>query len=55
MMPAKYTCPSGWTREYFGYLMSECNNHYRSQFSCVDFSLKAAVESHANHDGFFTL
>ena len=23
MFPAKYTCPSGWTREYYGYLMAE--------------------------------
>ena len=23
MVPAKYTCPSGWTREYHVYLMSE--------------------------------
>ena len=23
MVPAKYTCPTGWTREYYGYLMAE--------------------------------
>ena len=23
MVPAKYTCPTGWIREYYGYLMSE--------------------------------
>ena len=23
MVPAKFTCPSGWTREYCGYLMTE--------------------------------
>ena len=28
MIPAKYTRPSGWTREYFGYLMSERYNHH---------------------------
>ena len=43
MIPAKYTCPSGWTREYFGYLMSEHYNHGRSQFSCVDHSLKSVI------------
>ena len=52
MIPAKYTCPSGWTREYFGYLMSEKNDHHRSQFSCVDHSLKAVTGSSQNHDGF---
>ena len=51
MMPARYTCPSGWTREYFGYLMSEGYAHHRSQFSCVDHSLKTIGSSH-NHNGF---
>ena len=31
MVPAKYTCPSGWTREYYGYLMSEYNQYNPSQ------------------------
>ena len=52
MIPAKYTCPTGWTREYFGYLMSERHSHHRSQFSCVDQSLKSAISAHRNDDGF---
>ena len=52
MIPAKYTCPSGWTREYFGYLMSERNTHYRSQFSCVDYSLKPVPGSSQDQNGF---
>ena len=52
MIPAKYTCPSGWTREYFGYLMSEHHKHHRSHFSCVDQSLKPAIASHRNDNGF---
>ena len=52
VMPAKYDCPSGWTREYFGYLMSERHNHHRSQFSCVDHSLTSIIGSHHNYDGF---
>ena len=52
MIPAKYTCPSGWTREYFGYLMSENNGHHRSQFSCVDHSLTPVTGSSHNHNGF---
>ena len=52
MIPAKYTCPSGWTREYFGYLMSERIGHYRSQFSCVDYSLKPVSGSSQNHHSF---
>ena len=52
MIPAKYTCPSGWTREYFGYLMSEYHNHHRSQFSCVDHSLTPVTGSVHDHNGF---
>ena len=38
MIPAKTRCPSSWTREYYGYLMTERGNahHYRSSFDCVD-------------------
>ena len=52
MIPAKYTCPSGWTREYFGYLMSERYSHQRSQFSCVDHSLTSVIGSIHDHNGF---
>ena len=40
MVPAKYTCPAGWTREYFGYLMAEHTTHNRSQYTCIDGILK---------------
>jgi len=52
MIPARFTCPSGWTREYFGYLMSERYSNHRSQFSCVDQSLIPVVGSHHNDNGF---
>ena len=54
MLPAKYTCPSGWTREYYGYLMAEYHghqHHYRSQFTCIDVFFKSVVGSATNHDG----
>ena len=52
MVPAKYTCPSGWTREYYGYLMAENHAHQRSQFTCMDTVLKPVDESSADHNGF---
>ena len=52
MIPGKYDCPKDWTREYFGYLMSEYYTHYRSQFSCVDESLTSVTGSSHNHNGF---
>ena len=53
MVPAKYTCPTGWTREYYGYLMAEryISGHYRSQFTCVDTAFKSVPGSSANLDG----
>ena len=40
MVPAKYTCPSGWTREYYGYLMTEYYTDLRTQFICTDNAFK---------------
>jgi len=52
MIPAKYTCPSGWTREYYGYLMAEYYNHYRTQFTCVDTAFKYVPGTSANEDDY---
>ena len=51
MVPSKYTCPSGWTREYYGYLMSEYYTYHPSQFTCVDIAFKSVIGSAANHNG----
>ena len=52
MVPAKYTCPTGWTREYYGYLMGQYYNYPGHHFTCVDVAFKSVVGSSANHDGF---
>lgn len=36
MIPGKIYCPSSWTREYYGYLMSEGKHTHRSSFACID-------------------
>ena len=39
MIPAKTRCPSTWTLEYSGYLMSDASrwsNHHRTMYECVD-------------------
>ena len=55
MVPAKYTCSTGWTREYYGYLMSSYfpDGNYRTQFSCVDTAFKSVSGSSANRNGLF--
>ena len=54
MVPAKYTCPTGWTREYYGYLMAEyyTGPHHRTQYTCVDTALKPVISSSASYNGF---
>ena len=36
MIPAKTMCPSSWTREYYGYLMTDYDGHYKSSYTCLD-------------------
>ena len=38
MIPAKKSCPIGWTQEYHGYLMAERSHtaHHSAEFVCVD-------------------
>lgn len=56
MIPAKAFCPSGWTREYYGYLMTEFrgNRHDvrgRTMFECVDKDPEYVLGSAGNQDG----
>ena len=36
MIPAKTQCPTNWTLEYDGYLVSEYYGHRRTMYECVD-------------------
>ena len=37
MIPAKTQCPTSWTTEYVGYLMSEAQGHpHPTTYECVD-------------------
>jgi len=51
MVPARYTCPLGWTPEYNGYLMAEKYDHKHSQYVCVDKSMIPVPGSGSNCDG----
>ena len=43
MIPAQYTCPQSWTREYYGYLMANRNNYHRTMYECIDHSPHAVI------------
>ena len=51
MIPARLSCPSSWTREYYGYLMAGRYRYYRRMFECVDISPQSIPGSIANTDG----
>ena len=56
MIPAKYRCPSTWTREYYGYIMTEykgvpSNIAGRTMFECVDQDQESLRDSEGNTDG----
>ena len=48
MIPGTYQCPTGWTREYYGYLMSAASNGPTKTFICVDGSPETIPGSDAN-------
>ena len=52
MMPARNDCPSGWTIEYHGYLMTAHNSHRHStEFICVDGNPDYVYGSKHGRDG----
>ncbi|XP_020625853.1 uncharacterized protein LOC110063227 isoform X2 [Orbicella faveolata] len=52
MMPARNDCPSGWTEEYHGYLMTEYYKHNNQRdFICVDEDAEYVPGTKANKDG----
>lgn len=53
-IPGRYNCPSGWTREFYGYIMGASGGwtaHYRTTYECVDYSQKIIPWSESDTDG----
>ena len=52
MIPAKFTCPSSWTIEYKGYLMTHYYIHEKNAvYECVDENAESIPGGSANNDG----
>ena len=52
MIPSHYECPSGWRREYYGYLMAGYyNSKAATQFTCIDESVEQIPASGSNTNG----
>ena len=51
MLPAKNSCPTGWSTAYYGYLMAEHpTNKGRNLYLCFDNNAEP-TGSNSNHDG----
>ena len=48
MIPAHNTCPHGWTREYYGFLMGAHHTHTKRNFICMDREMKT-LPGHADN------
>ncbi len=51
MIPARTECPTSWTMEYKGYLMTAHREHKRSTYECVDYNQESIPGSHTNVNG----
>eukprot|EP00058_Branchiostoma_floridae_P003568 XP_002589056.1 hypothetical protein BRAFLDRAFT_87529 [Branchiostoma floridae] len=52
MIPARNTCPTGWTREYHGYLMAGYYNHPgATEYVCMDEEPDVIPGGHADQNG----
>ena len=52
MIPAITTCPRGWNREYYGYIMTSLySDNGRSEFLCIDKDQKSLPGSAGNQNG----
>ena len=51
MIPAKTQCPSNWTLEYSGYLMSDYRGYTTTMYECVDKNPDSVPGSASDTDG----
>ena len=51
MIPAWHHCPSGWTKEYMGYLMTQHYTHTKATYECVNINAESIPGSSAQTDG----
>ena len=51
MIPARISCPSSWTLEYYGYLMSSLHDQSRTSAECIDVNPENLPGTGANTNG----
>jgi len=50
MIPARTSCPSGWTLEYWGYIVSTHQANYKGSFNCIDEAPESVAGGGANEN-----
>ena len=54
MIPSRYECPTGWRREYYGYLMAgHYTNKAATQFTCVDKNVEQVPGQGTDGNGYY--
>ena len=53
MIPGQYTCPTGWTREYYGYLVSAFHGEHPTLYECMDESPESIGNPTVNQATFY--
>ena len=51
MIPAKQTCPAGWTLEYEGLLASELHHHAGADYVCVSSNAEPSHSGYTDENG----
>jgi hypothetical protein len=51
MFPGKISCPTSWTMEYSGYLMTSDEDNQKKTYECVDKDPESIPGSSANTNG----
>ena len=51
MVPAYNSCPRGWTREYYGFLMAAHHTHRKTNYICMDREMKTLPGHAGNQKG----
>ena len=51
MIPARNTCPPGWSREYYGFLMGAHHTHTKGNYICMDQEMKTLPGHAADRNG----
>ena len=51
MIPAKQTCPAGWTLEYEGLLATQRHTHAGAEYVCISSNPETANSGHTDENG----